>query len=80
MQVEALTLSGMSARDYATTLLLSPWSLRKWRDRVDHCEVQIDWRPHLYPSAPPILQERFSVGAKGHYGRIHSTNCDRTLQ
>jgi hypothetical protein len=33
MLVEALNRSGMSVRDYANALLLSPWSLRKWRDR-----------------------------------------------
>jgi hypothetical protein len=42
--VEALNWSGMSVRDYATALLLSPWSLRKWRERLDEGEVEIDWR------------------------------------
>jgi len=44
MHVEALNWSGMSVRDYATALLLSPWSLRKWRERLDEGEVEIDWR------------------------------------
>jgi hypothetical protein len=50
MHVEALNWSAMGVRDYATALLLSPWSLRKWRDRLDDGEVEIDWRAHLHPS------------------------------
>jgi len=38
MHVEALNWSGMSVHDYATALLLSPWSLRKWRDRASSSE------------------------------------------
>jgi hypothetical protein len=41
--------SGMSVRDYATALLLSPTSLRKWRDRLDDGEVEIDWRALFIP-------------------------------
>jgi hypothetical protein len=59
MHVEAMNWSGMSVRDYATALLLSPTSLRKWRDRLDDGEVEIDWRAHLHPSArPPISTSR----------------------
>jgi hypothetical protein len=55
MHVEAMNWSGMSVRDYdAAALLLSPTSLRKWRDRLDDGELQIDWRAHLHPSARPI--------------------------
>src|SRR6516164_2151440 len=35
MHVEALNWSGMSIRDYATPLRLSPESLRRWCDRLD---------------------------------------------
>jgi hypothetical protein len=53
MHVEALNRSGMSVRRDATALLLSPWSLRKWRDRLDAGEAEIDWRAHPHPSAWP---------------------------
>jgi transposase-like protein len=65
MHVEALNWSGMSVRDYATALLLSPWSLRKWRDRLDDGEVEIDWRAHLHPSARPRISTSASDSAKG---------------
>ena len=54
MHVEAMNWSGMSAREYAAALHLSPTSLRKWRDRLDDGEVDIDWRAHLHPSARPV--------------------------
>ena len=54
MHVEAMNWSGMSVREYAAALLLSPTSLRKWRDRLDDGEVDIDWRAHLHPSARPV--------------------------
>ena len=53
MHVEAMNWSGMSVREYATALHLSPTSLRKWRHRLDDGEVHIDWREHLHPSARP---------------------------
>jgi transposase-like protein len=55
MHVEAMTWSGMSVRDYATALFLSPTSLRKWRDRLDDGEVEVDWRAHLHPAARPVV-------------------------
>jgi Transposase len=65
MHVEALNWSGMSVREYATALLLSPTSLRKWRDRIDDGEVETDWREHLHPSArPPRLSTRTSDSTK----------------
>jgi transposase-like protein len=68
MHVEALNWSGMSVRDYATALLLSPWSLRKWRDRLDDGEVEIDWRAHLHPSARPQISTGVSSAAKDSDG------------
>lgn len=65
MHVEAMNWSGMSVRDYATALLLSPTSLRKWRDRLDDGEVEIDWRAHLHPSARPPISTSASDSAKG---------------
>ena len=65
MHVEALNWSGMSVRDYATALLLSSWSLRKWRDRLDAGEVEIDWRAHLHPSARPRISTSANDSAKG---------------
>ena len=52
--VEAMNWGGMSVREYAAALHLSPTSLRKWRDRLDDGEVDIDWRAHLHPSARPV--------------------------
>ncbi|MPZ40587.1 MAG: transposase [Rhizobiales bacterium] len=60
MHVEAMNWSGMSVRDYAAGLQLSPTSLKKWRDRLDDGEVEIDWRAFLHPSARPQI----STGAK----------------
>jgi transposase-like protein len=55
MHVEAMTWSGMSVRDYAAALFLSQTSLRKWRDRLDDGEVEVDWRAHLHPAARPVV-------------------------
>ena len=60
MHVEAMNWSGMSVRDYAAALQLSPTSLRKWCDRLDEGEVEIDWRALLHPSARSLI----STGAK----------------
>jgi hypothetical protein len=65
MHVEALNWSGMSVRDYAAALFLSPSSLRKWRDRLDDGEVEIDWRAHLHPSARPRISTSANDSAKG---------------
>jgi hypothetical protein len=64
MHVEVLNWSGMSVRDYANALLLSPWALRKWRARFDDGDVEIDWRAHLHPSARPRLSPRTSDRTK----------------
>lgn len=63
MHVEVLNWSGMSVRDYANALLLSPWALRKWRARLDDGEVTIDWRAHLHPSARPRISSDVSSDA-----------------
>ena len=55
MHVEAMNWSGMGVREYAAAMQLSPYSLRKWRDRLDAGEVEIDWRAHLHPSARPAV-------------------------
>jgi len=55
MHVEALNWSGMGVREYAAALRLSPYALRKWRDRLDEREVESDWRAHLHPSARPVV-------------------------
>jgi hypothetical protein len=65
MHVEAMNWSGMSVRDYAAALLLSPTSLRTWRDRLDDGVVEIDWRSHLHPSARPPISTSASDSAKG---------------
>jgi hypothetical protein len=53
MHVEAMNWSGMGVREYAASFQLSPTSLRKWRDRIENAEVEIDWRAHLHPSTRP---------------------------
>lgn len=55
MHVEAMNWSGMGVREYAAALNLSPYALRKWRDRLDENEAEIDWRAHLHPSARPVV-------------------------
>ena len=55
MHVEAMNWSGIGVREYAAALRLSPYALRKWRDRFDEREVAIDWRAHLHPSARPFV-------------------------
>lgn len=64
MHVEAMTWSGMSVRQYAAGLYLSPHSLKKWRDRFENAEVEIDWRAHLHPSARPRISTGASSAAK----------------
>lgn len=55
MHVEAMNWSGMGVREYAAALQLSPYALRKWRDRLEQAEEEIDWRAHLHPSARPAV-------------------------
>jgi hypothetical protein len=45
----------MSVRHDAAALLLSSTFLRKWRDRLDDGEVEVDWRAHLHPAARPVI-------------------------
>lgn len=47
--------SGMGVREYAAALQLSPYALRKWRDRLEQVEEEIDWRAHLHPSARAVV-------------------------
>ena len=61
---EAMNCSGMAVREYAASLQLSPTSLRKWRDRFDDGEVEIDWRAHVHPSARPRISTGASSAAK----------------
>ena len=53
----------MGVREYAAALRLSPYALRKWRDRLDEREVEIDWRAHLHPSARPVVGTSASLSA-----------------
>ena len=55
MHVEALTWSGMSARSYAMSHNISPYSLSKWIRRIEDEGLVIDWRAHLHPSARPKI-------------------------
>jgi hypothetical protein len=64
MHVEAMNWSGMGVGEYAAALSLSPRSLRKWHDRFENWEVEIDWRAHLHPSARPKISTSASSAAK----------------
>ncbi|CAN7723083.1 IS66 family insertion sequence element accessory protein TnpA [Aminobacter sp. LjRoot7] len=55
MHVEAMNWSGMGVREYAAALHLSPYALRRWRDRLEDGELDIDWRAHLHPAARPAV-------------------------
>lgn len=57
MHVEAMNWSGMGLSEYASAMFLSPHSLRRWRNRLDDGEVEIDWRAHLHPSARPVVRD-----------------------
>lgn len=57
MHVEAMNWSGMGVSEYAAAMFLSPWALRRWRNRLDEGEVDIDWRAHLHPSARPAVRD-----------------------
>jgi hypothetical protein len=63
MHVEAMNWSGMGVREYVAALRLSPYPLRKWRDRLDEREVEIDWRSHLHPSACSVVGTSASQSA-----------------
>jgi hypothetical protein len=64
MHVEAMNWSGMGVGEYAAALSLSPRSLRKWHDRFEDGEVEIDWQAHLHPSARPKISTNASSAAK----------------
>ncbi len=64
MHVEALNWSGMRLHDYASSLNLSPTSLRKWRNRLEEGELAVDWRALLHPSARPKISSGISSAAK----------------
>jgi len=64
MHIEAMIWSGLSIREYAAGLYLSPYSLRKWRDRIEDGEADPDWRALLHPSARPKLSTGVSSAAK----------------
>jgi len=63
MHVEAMYWSGMGVREHAAALRLSPYALRKWRDRLDERGVEIDWCAHLHPSARPVVGTSASQSA-----------------
>lgn len=73
MHVEAMTWSGMNLRGYARALGISPYSLRRWRDRFDANEVEIDWRARLHPSAWPKISTGVSSAARESGGKKNLT-------
>ncbi len=64
MHVEALIWSGMSAKSYAMSHNISPYSLKKWCHKIDEEGLEIDWRAHLHPSARPKISSGSSSAAK----------------
>ena len=59
MHVEALSWSGVSAKDYAAAHHISVYSLRTWRARLDAAPLQVDWRARVHPS----VRAKISSGA-----------------
>jgi hypothetical protein len=47
MHVEAMSWSGVSAKDYAAAHHISVYTLRTWRTRLDADPLRIDWRARL---------------------------------
>lgn len=64
MHVEALRWSGMPLNGYARALRISPFALRKWRDKLEGGEVQEDWRALLHPAARAFLSTSAKASAK----------------
>jgi transposase-like protein len=64
MHVEALIWSGMTAKSYALSHNISPYSLKKWCHKIDEEGLEIDWRAHLHPSARPKISSGSSSAAK----------------
>lgn len=77
MHVEALNWSGMSVRKYARAMLISPWTLSKWRDLIAAEEVIIDWRAQLHPSARPRISTNISTSASSAANEYGLTTADR---
>ena len=65
MHVEAQTWSGLSFANYASALRLPEKSLRRWRERLETGELEINWRARLHPSALPLLSSAASTSANG---------------
>jgi Transposase len=75
MHIEALNWSGMTIRDYAKALRLSPFSLRRWRDLIADEELVIDWRAGLHPSARPQISTGLSTSANASADESGLTNA-----
>jgi len=64
MHVEAMNWSGMGLCEYASALDLSPTSLRRWRNRLEDGDIEVDWRAALHPSARAQLRPRLKPNDK----------------
>jgi transposase-like protein len=64
MHVEAWQWSGLHLRDYASSLRLSPYSLKRWRNLIESEEITIDWRAMLHPSSRPLISTNISTRTK----------------
>lgn len=63
MHVEALSWSGLNAKDYADAHHISVYTLRTWRARLDAAPLEIDWRARLHPSVRPNISSGSSSAA-----------------
>jgi hypothetical protein len=75
MHIEALNWSGMSIREYAKALRLSPFSLERWRNLIADEELVIDWRARLHPSARPQISTNLSTSANAASHESGLTNA-----
>jgi transposase-like protein len=74
MHVEALIWSGMSAKAYAMSHNISPYSLKNWAHKIQEEGLEIDWRTHLHPSARSKISSGSSSAAKGDEANHGLTN------
>jgi transposase-like protein len=74
MHVEALIWSGMSAKAYAMSHNISPYSLKNWAHKIQEEGLEIDWRTHLHPSARSKISSGSSSAAKSDEAKEGLTN------
>lgn len=78
MHVEAMNWSGMGVREYAAALHLSPYALRRWRERLEDGELDIDRRAHLHPAARPTVSDITNGATSEHSLTTHADDTPAT--